>query len=173
MALSRTTSNKSFFLPVQSEFTIRRLPNVEFFCQRAVLPGMSMRPATQYNPFVDIKKAGDVVLFNEFQVTFLVDEWLTNYMSVAEWLVRLGFPEQHSQYLELSSKPAWSGDGVDSDCSIMFLDSRGKPRVEAVFENAFPTGLTDIIVDSTAEETRFTTATATFAYTKYNLVTST
>jgi hypothetical protein len=168
-ALTRTTTNKSFFLPVQSEFTIRRLPDVEFFCQKAVLPGVAMVSPRQYNPLVDIRHPGDVVNFSEFQVTFLADEYLKNYMSIVDWVIRLGFPERNEQYLELQDKPRWSGEGITSDCSIFFLDSRGKPRVEATFHDAFPTAISDLVVDSTSETTQFTTATASFVYTRYSM----
>lgn len=168
-AIDRLPTNRSFFLPVQSEFVVHRLPDVEFFCQAVELPGVSMRSTRQFNPFVDIKHAGDVVDFNEFQVTFKVDELLKNYMAIFDWVVRLGFPETHDQYLSLSENPIWTGEGLTSDCSVLFLNSRGKPQVEAVFRDAFPVSVSNLRVDSTANETQFLTVQATFAYTHYTM----
>lgn len=168
-AIRGIPANRSFFLPVQSEFFIKRLPDVEFFCQRVELPGVAMSPTREYNPLVDIKHPGDVVNFNEFSVTFKVDERMANYLSVMDWIVRLGFPKNHDQYLSLSEKSRWSGDGIFSDCSVFFLNSRGRPQIEATFHEAFPIGISNLVVDSTAEDTQFTTVTATFAYTMYEM----
>lgn len=166
-AITRSLSNRNFFLPQQAEFSIRRLPNVEFFCQACTLPGVRNRPVDQMNPFVAIRHPGDHLDYDEFTVTFKVDEYLMNYMSVYDWIMKLGFPENRDQFDDLSSQPIWSGEGVSSDCSIFFMDSRGRAKTEAIFEGAFPMGISNIVVDTTRTDTQFLTATATFAYTKY------
>lgn len=169
MAADVYLSNRNFLSSLQSQLVIRRLPNVEFFCQRAVIPGVSMVAAQEMSPFVTIKKPGDVVNFNEFQVTFIVDEYLVNYTSVFDWMMALGFPVSYDQHSVLTDKPGWSDEGVDTSCSIMLLDSAGRPKVEARFENAFPVQLSDVEVDSTQETLRFVTATALFAYRSYTI----
>lgn len=168
-ALSNVTPNRNFFVPIQAEFSIRRLPNVEFFCQRAVLPGISIAPVAQKNPLVDIYHSGEVIEFGEFQVEFVVDELMANYTSVFSWMVDLGFPNDSSQYLELSSPPAWSDAGPSSDCSLFFLDSKGRPKIECIFEQAFPVSLSGVAVDVREQETKFSVATALFRYTKFTL----
>lgn len=169
-ALNRVTPNKNFFLGVQSELVIRRLADVEFFCQSVSLPGVSMTPVDQHNPLTPIRHAGDVVQFDEFEATFMVDEWLENYSSVYEWILGLGFPEKSQQYADLSDvSKRLTGDGVASDVSVYLLDSRGRPKIEVTMIDAFPVSITRIDVDSRRTDSNPMTATVRFAYTHYKI----
>lgn len=168
-APDKYTSNRNFLVPTQAEFTIKRLPDVQFFTQKVRLPGARINAVVQPNPLVDIKHPGEMMEFNEFTVTFKVDEDMVNYMSILNWIVALGFPEDHDQYLELADMPAWSGEGVYSDATLLFLNSKGRPKVECTFTDAFPLALSDIDLDTTLTDVQHVTATAAFAYTKYSL----
>lgn len=169
-AIDRIPSDRNFFLPVQAEMTVARLPGVEFFCQRVVLPGVSIGSVDQHTPFTPIRKAGDVVSFEEFSVEFMVDEQMTNYLSIWNWIIALGFPHDYSQYAALEEAPRWADQGPQSDCSIFFIDSRGHAVKEAQFRDAFPVSLTPVEVDTRMTDTQFVTTTARFAYTSFKLV---
>lgn len=169
-ALSRVTRNRNPFIGIQSELVVRRLPDVEFFCQAVSIPGVSMTPVDQHTPLTPIRHAGDVVNFDEFEATFMVDEWLENYSSIFDWIVGLGFPEDSSQYADLSDvSKRLSGEGVASDVSVFLLDSRGRPKMEIVLYDAFPISITSIDVDSRRTDSDPMTCRVKFAYTRYVL----
>ena len=69
--------NFNYFSPVSFRFNIQKIPNVNFFCQAANLPGLTLGEAIQVNPLRDIPTPGDKVQFEELQLRFIVDEELT------------------------------------------------------------------------------------------------
>lgn len=164
-------NGRNFFQPLQSELVVRRLPDVEFFCQQVTLPGISSRPAIQHNPLVPIPHTPDVADFSPLQVTFIVDEWLANYSSVFDWVVRLTFPESSEQYASIAEPSLQlTGEGVRSDLSIFMRDSKGRARIEVILHDAFPVSISDVVLDSRDTTTQFMTATATFYYTRYEMI---
>lgn len=166
---SRFLSNRNFFVPLQAEFVIRRLPDVFFFTQAVNVPGVAFQTAQQQNPLVDIKHPGDVLMYDELRIVFKIDEYLTNYMSVLDWMTALGFPESPDQHRQLADKPIWSGEGKSSDGTLILLSNKGNAKVEVEFSDLFPVGLSGIDVDTRESSVQYLTATATFAYTSYKI----
>jgi hypothetical protein len=167
--IQRVTTNRNFLGNLQSEFTLKRAPNIMFFCQKTVIPGIFIKSVNQVNPLVDIKHAGDQVYYNEFQVTFLVDELMTNYLELYTWIEKLGFPDDSSQYQSLYEQPIYSGEGPFSDATLTILDSKSNPKLEIELVDCFPVSLSDIEMDTRQDVVKFVSATASFAYTSYEL----
>ena len=55
-------------------------PTTEWFIVAANIPGITLGQATQPTPFVDMPLVGDKIDFENFDITFIVDEQLKNYM---------------------------------------------------------------------------------------------
>ena len=51
-----------------------------------------MAQASQYTPFVDVAVVGDKLQYDNFNMTFMVDESLQNYMEMYDWVKNIGFP---------------------------------------------------------------------------------
>src|SRR5690606_103637 len=58
-ALDKVPSNNNFLSPLGFHFSVRKLPNVNFFVQRVRIPSISLPPADTPNPFVKIPYSGD------------------------------------------------------------------------------------------------------------------
>lgn len=163
-------TNKNLFTAVQAEFSIKRLPSVEFYCQRVTIPGIWSTFVLQPTPLVDIKKPGDKPTFGELKLEFLVDEYLVNYMAVHDWIRGLTFPDDTEQYRALAEQPRYSGLGPMSDCMVVLLDSKSIPKLEVNFVDAFPLTLTEINLDTTLQDDiPPITATMELAYTSYSI----
>jgi hypothetical protein len=164
-----TVTNRNFFSPIQAEFTVRKLPNVNFFCQRVNIPGLSGRSVNQPTPFSNIRLSGDHLDYHELEVTFKIDENLTNYLEVSEWIIRNNYPNDYEQYRRHKSNMVWDQEKVTSDGSVIFLNSKSIPKLECVVQNLFPVALSDIVVDTTLQDVDYLTATVRFAYTTYSI----
>ena len=57
-------------------------PTVEWFVVAANIPGVTLGQASQYTPFVDIAVVGDKLQYDNFTMTFIVDEKLHNYQEL-------------------------------------------------------------------------------------------
>ena len=99
---STQPENFNYFNPIGFKFEVDKLPNVNFFCQSARLPGLTLGEATQPNPFRDIPTPGDKILFEELTIRFVVDEELENWLEMKEWIFGLGYPNSTDEYNELS-----------------------------------------------------------------------
>jgi hypothetical protein len=160
------------FNPLQSNhgatFFVKKLPMVNFFCQKYSLPGLSIQEVAFPNPFVKIPLSGDHIDYDELRVSFLVDEDLKNYLEVHMWLRRLGFPKEWEEYRVLDAIPIWTGEGKTSDAVLTILDAKKLANVRFAFHDAFPISLSDIMFDTTASDTEYAFAIATFAYVSWN-----
>jgi hypothetical protein len=144
---------------------IEKIPNVNFFCQTANLPGVSAGQALVTNPFRDYPIAGDKVQFNELRVRFIVDEELQNWLEIYNWIKGLTFPEKFEQYNELTKKE----DGVYSEGQLVILTSSKNAQYVAKFSKMFPVDLTDIEMSTDVADVETVACDATFAYTTYTL----
>lgn len=156
--------SKNIFSSTRFAFTMTRLPSVEFFVQAITLPGPTITPVEQPNPFRAIQRPGDNVTFAELEVEFLVNEDLSNWISVYNWIIGLGFPESYDQYKEIE-------DDRKSDGTINVLDSAGNPQLRITIEDLFPLSLSSITFDSKDTNESPIVATASFSFQSYKFIT--
>lgn len=169
-ATENTPVNKNFLSPLGFKFFVKKLPNVNFFAQKANIPGMAIGGnPEQPNPFVTIPYYGDHVTFNELEVTFRVDENLQNYLEIQNWIRALSFPEQFEQFAALFKAQPGSGEGLKSDASLIITTNGKNPNFECVFQDAFPIGISDLVFDTTDESVNYLDATVQFRYTLYKI----
>jgi len=173
MTIERQPSNMNFLGPQTHKMIIQRLPLISYFCTEVNIPAITLPAVEDPNPFVKYPVPGDHLDFSELQVSFLVDEDLTNYEELYDWIIALGFPKNFDQFKDISETGRIQGDittpGVFSDISIFISTSSHNPNREFIFENSFPTSLTDMRFASTDTDVEFVVCTATFHYTKFRL----
>jgi hypothetical protein len=167
--LPSTVVHRNPLSAIQAQFLVRRLPQVEFSVQKITIPGLFLPSVIQNTPDVNIKHAGDQLAFGDLRVEFLVDEYMDNYLSIYQWLIWLGFPNGNEHRNLTSPLAKASGEGVWSDATILILDNKQNPRLECTVKQMFPTTLSDIVLDVTADKMQYVKATATFAYTEYSM----
>ncbi len=168
-ALDDVPANLNYLSPLNFKFTIRKSPHVNFFVQSCNIPGLTVESPNQGNPFIKIPKTGDHIDFEKLDISFKVDEKLTNYRELLTWIRGYAFPESHKQYADLNANPAYTGLGIYSDISIMVLSSSKNPMYECVIKDAFPIMLSSLIFDSTTPDVSYITARATFSFRDYTL----
>jgi hypothetical protein len=156
---------QNFFSAKNFEFSMSRLPNVEFFVQAASIPGLSIPVTEQYTPFAPIARPGSKLQFDEFSITIRLDEKLECFKEIYNWMVGMTSPNSFTQYAGLVT-----GDGVFSDASLIVLNSKGNAIIEFKFKDLFPIGMSPIQMNVNNSTTEFATTTVTFKYTTYEIV---
>ena len=86
--------NRNFLAPTGFQFNLKRSPKVAFFCNEANIPDLNLGVAIQANYLRDIPTPGDKIEFGDLSLRFLVDEDLSNYMEIQNWIRGLGYPEE-------------------------------------------------------------------------------
>ena len=186
--IARQPDQLDYASPTQFRFGVHQLPKVEFFTVSANLPGISASISIQSTPFKDIPTMGDKLTYDNLSISFIVDEYLENYISLHDWLVGIGFPQKRDQFKTFrdvtSNTPAGGGTAaVDrigkatadkamySDAFIQILSNKNNPIVEVNFQNVFPINLSALDFTQTATDVEYMVATAEFAYQIYEIKT--
>ena len=172
-------ANRNYMSPLGFKLILTKTPKVDFLCQSANIPQISMGTAIHPTYLKDIPVPGDKVLYDDLNVRFLVDEKMENYLAIYKWITGLGYPESLDQYQQLKKDDFRTdrivGDDGDpryfnySDATLQVLNSNYKPRVLINFTDAFPVSLSTLDFDVTTRDYNYFTAEVTFKYTIFNI----
>jgi hypothetical protein len=187
---TREPSVLDYASPVQFRFKCSKLPTVEFFCQTANIPGIGLGVADVDTPLKSIPFPGDKVTYQDLAISFLVDENLNNYKEIHDWIIALGFPQNHTQFADLQAAGAdrYPGStsgvivpetniavplaegGTYSDATLTVLNSKNIAVTEIRFDNIFPTSLGALSYDVQASDVNYLQASVDFSYMYYDIV---
>jgi len=176
--------------PIQFRFKCTKLPLVEYFCQTANIPSITLGEATVTNPLYDYPIPGDKVTYGSLDISFLVDENLNNFKELHDWISGLGFPKDNLQYANLAAASAdtypgtgsstsatnittaepLSEGGIYSDATLTILNSKNVAKTEIRFQNLYPTTLGSLNYDVQASDVDYITVSASFNYINYDIV---
>ena len=172
-------ANRNYMSPVGFKLVLTKTPKVDFLCQSANIPSISMGTAIQPSYLKDIPVPGDKVLYDDLTVSFLVDEKMENYLAIHKWITGLGYPESRGQYDQLrkddNRTDSIIGDDGDpryfefSDATLQILSSNYKPSVLVNFKDAFPTTLSTLDFDVSTRDYAYFTAEVSFKYTIFTI----
>lgn len=162
------TPSTNYLRPNSFKFQIAKIPNVTYTCQSANLPQLSLGSAVQQTPFVDIPHPGDKVFFGEFIIQFLINEDMSNYKELYDWVASIGVPSGGDQYGQLTRRASvYKPDEYNnafSDASLLILDSNNKPVVRLNFQDLWPTSVEGLNFDITSSGMEYFVGTASFRY---------
>ena len=184
--LARQPDKLDYASPTQFKFGIHQLPKVEFFTLGANIPSISSDPASHPTPYKDIPIVGEKVTYDNLSITFLVDEYLENYISLHNWMTGIGFPTDRQEFRtfrDVTSNTPASGKtpptdlvgkaipdrALYSDAYLMVLSNKNNAIVEVNFQNIFPISLGGLDFTQNVTDVEYVTATADFAYQIYEI----
>ena len=168
-ALTSSPSNKNYLSRSGFKLVVQRAPHLNFFVQKINIPGVSINPTFQPNPFVKIPHSGEHIDYESLAVTFRVDEDLKNWLEMYNWIKALGFPNNQKEYQELFKKSKILNQGIDSEIVLFVLSSHRNPIFEINFRNSFPISLSSLEFDSTLSDVDYLEATVVFNYISYSI----
>jgi hypothetical protein len=170
-AFDKQISNRNFLSPIGFKFTLAKEPKVSFFCNSARIPEITLSLTQLPTYLKDIDVPGGKLQYGDLSLRFLVDEDLTNYMAIHNWITGLGFPETTEQYKELITNQDNISDPKKafSDGSLYVLNNSYNVNLIIKFKDLFPVSLTSLEFDSTLTDVQYFTADVTFKYTIYNI----
>jgi len=170
-AFDKQIANRNFLSPLGFKFTLTRAPKVDFFSNKSNIPGINLGVAIQPTYLKDIPIPGDKLGFDDFRLSFNIDENLENYNTIQNWMRGLGYPESIYEYSEWkqSDPNNPNQDPNVSDGTLMIYNSNFQPSSLVKFQGLFPTSLSDIDFDATATDVQYAVATVTFKYVLYKI----
>ena len=170
--------------PTKIKFQTTKLPRVEFNCIQANIPGITLTEIQQPTRLIPIKIPGNDLTFENLNITFIVDEDLTNYRSVHDWMAGLSQMDSDEKYRALISDgqdrmprsqqnnstdagrvtSATNDGAIYSDSKLIILSARNTPLVELTFTDCYPLSLSALEYNQNATDVEYLQATVSFGY---------
>ena len=188
--LNRQPTALDYSSPTQFRFLINQLPKVQYFTTEANLPGITLDELELGSPLKDLPLLGSKLTYEDLAISFIVDENLENYIEMHTWLTAIGFPKDRKQFSDFRSttsntKTSTRGESKDigkvgattpeismtSDAVLTILTNKNNPVVECRFADVFPTSLSGLTYSQNQTDVEYLTASVTFKYQIYEIVT--
>lgn len=162
--------NKNFLSPLGFQFSIQRLPHVNYFCTSATIPSMTLGQIDDItNTFIKLPTPGDKLRYDELTLRFRVDEEMKNYKEIYDWMESIGFPDNFDQRRRVGLTNYDFGT-VFSDSSLIVTTSSYKPNIEVQFIDMYPVSLSSVEFNIEQNDIEYLQADVSFVYRKYNLL---
>ena len=148
--------SKNFLNPTAFVLILDNLkyPNAEFTVQTMILPDITVTGVPYATPSRNITMAADKIEYGSFEVSFLVDEDLTNYKEIHDWL-----------YGQVDLQTAQF-----RDITLSILSSANNVNKEIKFVDAHPITLSALPFDITTTDVEYLTAVVSFEYNYFQIL---
>jgi|SRR6185369_768609 len=168
MTITQGRPHNLNFLPVLgTKLYLRRLPTTTFFLLRAHIPGLTLNAVETPNPFVHMPQPGDHIDYEHLEIDFAVDEDLTNWHELHDWMRGDGYPESYTEYANVATYSEADGRGPKADGLVTVLDSQKRSNWEYQFWGLVPVSLSGFDLFSNSPDVDYVMATANFRFTLF------
>ena len=154
--------NRNLLSPIGFNFILSHSPKVDFYCNSANIPTISMGTAIQSSYLRDIDVPGDKITYDDLTINFLVDENMENYLDIYNWLMALGYPNSISQAEDKYNRSY-------SNATLQILTSNFQTNTTINFKDIFPVSLSGLEFDASSTDVQYLIAQASFKYKIYTI----
>ena len=153
-------SNRNFLNPIGFLLKLEKFDGVDFFCQSANVPDVTMPTTEVASPFRNLPIIpGGGVTFGDFTVRFIVDEDLKNYYSIHSWMRDCGNADQMAR--------TTAKDDIYTNGQLHIVTNQYNPAFVVEYRNLFPVALTNLQFDATMNDVEYITAEVTFKHQQF------
>ena len=165
---SNLTDNLNMLAPGNFKVTIdsSEFANLQFFCTTANVPTVSSTEVLQGYTHKNGYFPGDTIEYGTFEVTFIVDEEMKNYIEIYNWI---------------KEGAGYDGDEIQRGRQILHVDkfkdivlsvltSKNTTNKQIRFTDAFPTSLGDLAFTTQDTAVEYITCTVSFRYNKFEFI---
>ncbi len=167
MTKPKNPDNINLMYQDKFKFVLQDVKHVEFFCYRVNVPGMSMSYQSIPTPTNQMFVGGKKLHYEDLTLSFRVNEDLTNYKEIFNWLVGIVGPQDTEQFKtfndgKLLAAPKYN---IFRDATLFSLTNSSNPNIQINFKDLFPFSLSGLDMDNASTDT--VTATVGFRYDYY------
>jgi len=153
-------SNRNFLNPIGYLLKLEKFEGVDFFCQTANVPDVTMPTTEVASRFRNLPVVpGGGVTFGDFSVRFIVDEDLKNYNSIYKWIRDNGNADEMPR--------ATAEDDILTNGQLHIVTSQYNPAFIVDFKDIFPVSLSGLQFDATITDVEYITAEVTFKHQQF------
>lgn len=159
MNLTCPDKELNFLSPNGFTFTIAKLPELTYYCQQISVPSMEVPPAELETPFSSVAIRGERLVFNQLDLTFLVDSEMSNYRSMHAWMTS-----------GLLNTDILDRHDVFSDATLSILSPSNQVVASLRFTDLVPVGLGELQFSNQNSDVQFISCTASFRYSAFEFI---
>ena len=153
--------NYNTLSPLSFKLELVRFPLLSFWCQSITLPDLTLSESTYSLPMAEVPIIGDKLEIGGLSVVMVVDEDLSNYREIIDWMKGVAPTESlqnYKKYMESRDNEV----GADyqkylSDGTLHITTNAKGTNLIISFYDMFPTSLGALSFDSSGESTVITT----------------
>ena len=170
-----TLCNENFLSPSGFKLVIPGFSSIGFQCTTASVPGVSMGGPTQATPYNDFQLTGDKLNYEDFNITFLINEDCQNYALIHNWLIGITYPQKSNQWREfvdqMKDKDFQNDNNLEQlDIFLYVLNSNYNTAYKVHFFDAFPVSISSMEYSTELTDIEYLKAAVTFKYTYFKLL---
>ena len=110
--MTTNITNDNYLSPLGFKLVLSRAPIMSRNAQQVSLPSIILPQVLIPSPFVKIPVPGDHIDYNEFNLSFIVDEDITGYLEIHDWIKELAAPTEFSESTRIYDQ-VQPGEGND------------------------------------------------------------
>lgn len=160
--------NKNFLSPLGYKFTLARAPAISYNIQNIRFPGVQMSNGESPTPFIPIPVTGKLT-YSPLDVSFRLNEDMTDYLEIYNWMVALASPVGFEAYKSLKDAGAGAIESLYSDLNLQIMNSSMNSNISITFYDAFPVSIGDIEFNSTDTSVNYIECSVEFKYLRYDI----
>lgn len=175
-AVTRNPSNRDLLQSTKFRLNFNNIPGVTYFCQTANLPGVSLTEVSRTTPFVDLYVPGEKLIYDPLNITFLVNEDLSDWLQIHDWIRAMTFPKDFDEYRNLknlsdAAQYRWNNRQPPQygDATLTVYSNKNNPQIRVHYKDTFPTGLSGLQFSSLDSAENIVTGEASFRYSYYDI----
>ena len=155
------TTNRNYLQPTSFKLVIdrRNYPNLEFFATSISHPSVAAVSAELQYSRVNVPFAADKLTFGELDATILLDENMTAYVEMYEWMKRL---------VEHNYKD--TDNPQEADITLSILNSHNNTNKQIRYLGCIPTAIGAINFQSTVTDVEYVSVPMTFRYSYFDIL---
>lgn len=143
----------------RSTLEIALFPNTSFTLSNYSIPSVFLSPATQSSPFFDKPIYGDKLYYDDLMCEFLVNEDLSNYLEMHDWMKNTAHPEEKLNPIPLTY----------TDAIMTIYTSHNNPFIKIKFLDLIPVQVGSLQLSENTSETEEVSCMIVFKYQRFDI----
>ena len=174
-AWKQQIANKNFLSPIGFKFVLAKYPKVAYLSQSANIPSINLGILEQPTMLGRSIPTDGNITYDPFNLQFIVDEDIENYLILHNWIRGLGAPDnlkERRAFIDAQSNLTVGNSGMETryaDATLTVLNSNFKSNFQVVFYDIIPTNLSALDFNATVDGSDYAAASVTFQYRSYEI----
>jgi hypothetical protein len=125
---------------------------------------MTLSSTETATPFVSMPDSGKIT-YSPLTITFRVNEDMSDYLEIHNWMNGLGSPNNFEQYAALKKSTL----GLYSDATLVIMNSAMRGNITASFYSLFPIDISDLQFTTIDNDVNYLECTVDFRFLRYEI----